>query len=767
MMYSTLTGCLATIWGIVCSPQPIFNVFFRNWLGASSSELGTLVAILQLTGIFQVLAIFIYGYSKRKKPFFIVAHLIHRFLTLSIALSAFIAIHPTNRSLGIRLIMVSLPISWFFMNISSAGWWSWVADLFPENIRGAFFLRRSAIINITNIVWFFLASMVLDLVPHDWVFIVYGGIFAIGAISGIVDLLLNIPIPEPLNPETPHFKAQQALEPFRNKDFLRFSFAAGLAIFSINLIGPFQAPFVVDPQGAQAPNTWLGVMYVISQLMWVVTAPFWGTVMDKWGRKPVVVLGCLHVLSWVGYFFLTPRSYFFLLPLISLLAGLLAPAFWEGINQMMLSLAPTQNRLSYVAWYMMIVGFISAGGSLVGGYLIDALAPFHFFFIGLHVQSFHVVQLLSILMVVFSAFIISRIRGSYDQGLDFVMERLVNPGIIKTYSYIETLSGTEDPSRTEEALRSIEAATGELALQEIIARLEDPYPEIREEAARALGRLRSPWAVPHLIQKLYDPSPYMRIIAARALGKIRDPQAVPALTEALEKSHSEEMKEACLQALGDIGTEEARKHITAYCQRDDVSEALRATAIEAASRLGNYEALEYIFHRLKEEPNPGLRAQYAMALSNLLGPNGKFYAYISGSSSAVARRIAQLFKRLDLQSHQKSLLYSGVSAKEKKKEIKKLYRAKIQSIQQQLESEQSLEALKGMLEISRYYVRQFIGSSRTEEEAYQLAQRVDPGLATFLYLIMATKKILGTGQTLSRESATLICLLLAYFIDNS
>ena len=122
----------------------------------------------------------------------------------------------------------------------------------------------------------------------------------------------------------------------------------------MNLIGPFQSPYIVNPNRIGAPNTWLGVMSMLTQFIWVLVAPFWGTIMDRWGKKPVVVAGTLLVLPWAGFLALTPTNYAIVLPLIAIGLGFLAPAFWEGSNQMMLSMVPEKNRVAYVAWYLAI-----------------------------------------------------------------------------------------------------------------------------------------------------------------------------------------------------------------------------------------------------------------------------------------------------------------------------------------------------------------------------------------------------------------------------
>ena len=112
MSLTVAAGSLGTVWAMVCSPQAIFNVFLRNEMGASASTLGALVGLIQLSGLFQLASIFIYGYSSRKKPFFVAAHLIHRLLTLFIAAGAFVAAAGGDRSWGIRAIMVAVPLSW-------------------------------------------------------------------------------------------------------------------------------------------------------------------------------------------------------------------------------------------------------------------------------------------------------------------------------------------------------------------------------------------------------------------------------------------------------------------------------------------------------------------------------------------------------------------------------------------------------------------------------------------------------------------------------
>ena len=201
MRISIFSGASSVVWQLVCSIQPLFNVFFQNYLGATAGQLGLLVTIIQLAGVFQILGIFLYGWIGRQKPIFMIGHVIHRSLTAIIAFVAFYIARGGSHERGIVIIIVAMGLSWCFANASSACWWGWVADIFPESMRGEFFMRRSSIIQIVNIGWFFIASTLLDIFPKESALTVFGVIISVGAFAGLLDILSQWVTPEPL-PDT-------------------------------------------------------------------------------------------------------------------------------------------------------------------------------------------------------------------------------------------------------------------------------------------------------------------------------------------------------------------------------------------------------------------------------------------------------------------------------------------------------------------------------------------------------------------------------------
>lgn len=634
-------GCAFTIWFSVCSPQPIFNVFFTNHLGATSSQLGILIGIVQLSTLFNLLGIVAYGKLNTRKAYFIIFHVIHRLLGVLLAVISFYVARTGNNNNAIKIIFLGSGISWLLSNSSSAGWWSWMADLIPDKIRATFFGQRSSIMNIVNIIWFMGSTVVLDTWTNVNIFIVYGVIFSIAAISGLADILVFIFVPEPVQTDKEKLSLVNFMEPLKEKNFIIFSVGVGIAVFAVNVFAPFTAPYITAKDAIGAPNTWLGIMFVISQLTWILVSPSWGLIMDRFGRKPVLMIGCLSAFANLFYIILTPTNYTFILPLIAISTGLLAPALWDGINQMMLSLTPTKNRTAFVAWNMTIVGLVSAGGAFLGGKLKDGTEGIDIKLFGIFkLTNIHIILFVSLLLIIVSLIVLASVKENKSRPLRFVVSRVVRPGVFRIFSNMGTLSGTTNSVKIEKTLRSIDTDSDDIALDDVVARLYDPDSEVREEAARALGRIKSLDAVIPLMNELDDPDSTIRSQAALALGKIGDKTALPALFSALE-SKSEDLQSAAVKALGMLGSDESIKNLLLLFQKN--SNVLTATGAVAISQLGALEAAWDIIPKMHTSQNPVLAKQLSISVGNLLGKPGEFYKYITGKETNRNSHIKLLF----------------------------------------------------------------------------------------------------------------------------
>jgi len=642
MRINIAAGIMGAAWYTVCAPQQILTVFYKNDLGATPGELGNMVSLVQLASLFHLVAIFVYSRTLARKRSWMVGHLLHRLLGFVLAgVSVYVA-QGGEKPLGAKIVTGGLVVSWLLMTATASGWWSWMADLVPESIRATFFGRRATIVRAVNLLWFFGATFALDHLKIVDIFYVYAAIFAVGGLVGVLDILFHAAIPEPVSKTDLHAIGwREFTEPLRNRNFLGFSLAIGAWSFSTNVLGPFVAPYITadaDHGGIGAPMTWLGINAAIIQITMVATGTAWGIVMDRFGRKPAVLLGALHPLPmWVGCFFMTPNNYPYMLVITAAIAGLMAPGFWDGMGQLMLTLTPQKNRNAYLSWHMALVAVISAGGSFLGGKLGDLLGGFHYelwqgFFIG----SFHIVAVVSGVLSIGSVLGLLKIREGSERPVGFVMSRLFTPGVFRTFLNLSVIGGAPRSDEAVRALRTMDGISSHLAIDEMVHRLDDPDSEVREEAARALGRIGSPdaEAVDALVARLKDPQSTIRPDAAQALGQIGDPRAIPALVEGLA-CPLPEVQHACAHALQAIKKPgRFGRRARAMRKMEDASDApvadlvgrledpdplVREEAARALGRVGSQEAVDALIQRLLDRTS-AICSDAALALGDIGDP---------------------------------------------------------------------------------------------------------------------------------------------------
>jgi len=765
-------GAMGTIWVTVCTPQAIFNVFLVNYLGASSETLGILIGLMQTASLLQLVSVFIFAKLPYKKPFWLITSILHRLASFAVMVAAMISADPANRGISVRIVVVSMAISWALTNVSASGWLSWMVDIIPEKIRGTFFLKRSSVAQFVTVVWFFLASLAIDLFPDDKLAIIYSIVIGLGAVSGIIDILLYIRIPEPAKPMLAVVEGnakstagmiaiKDFLEPLGNRNFVGYSVSIGAALFAMNLIGPFQAPWVTAKDGIGAPLTWLGIMTVISQLAWVVVAPFWGVVMDRFGRKYVVLIGLLTTSGWILYLFATPGNYVYMLPLIALIGGVFGPAFYEGAGQLMLSLAPEKNRVAYIAWYGSIASIVSAVSPVLGGKLKDYLADSRYYIGTLELRGFHVVQAIAIVLMVFAGILISRIREGREKPLGEIISQFAGGAIIRSFVSLSALNKVAGSRRVEDTLRHIDDDTGALVLQEIIERLDDPSSEVREEAARALGRIGDKEAVPVLVTALSDSQSTIRIEAARALGRIGDKSAVAPLADAMASS-SPELRAACAKALGSIrGVESTKALLTAFRSEQDHSvlvmgaEAM-SSAREADSE-ASYEAFAAVwelFPRLVETSNEILRKQYAIAIANLMGKPGEFYQYLTGSQQEKDAR------RKSLEDSFRQGMKSIFLSRGKARASEAHEMAALEGLLSRAVEARALgvwaDAMRTLFMASSLLTQTIFGKEMDSPDLVEHAMKLDMRLGTWCWIVRETTRLETRLDDTTRELLVLI-----------
>src|SRR5712692_4875930 len=90
------------------------------------------------------------------------------------------------------------------------------------------------------------------------------------------------------------------------------------------------------------------------------------------------------------------------------------------------------------------------------------------------------------------------------------------------------------------------------AIDQALAQLRDPEPEVRVRAIRRLRVIGGPQAVAAIMGALDDLDEVVRARAGIALGQMEAREVVPDLIERLKSSPSDEIREICVFALAQI-----------------------------------------------------------------------------------------------------------------------------------------------------------------------------------------------------------------------
>lgn len=140
------------------------------------------------------------------------------------------------------------------------------------------------------------------------------------------------------------------------------------------------------------------------------------------------------------------------------------------------------------------------------------------------------------------------------------------------------------------------ASCGAVAVEPLIALLEDELPTVRYQAAHALSKLRDARAVPALLATLHDADADVALKAVYALGRIGDVRALPALTQEIGSGSRERRtrREEALEAFG----EDAIPHVSAMLTHADT--AVRVEVVEVLGVIGGERAADAIAQALSD-----------------------------------------------------------------------------------------------------------------------------------------------------------------------
>jgi hypothetical protein len=387
------------VWATYGAPGSVLlTLFLQEWLHAEKWQIGLVITMTYLGPTFEPLGAYLVERFGGKRKLFIGTFLFNRAAFFALALVPWLGSAESCNLLGIAAVLAIVGGTRVVAHTGTPAWWSWMADLVPERCRGRFFGCRTQWASCGTAASYLIGMTLLQTCGGMANRVLVSTLFAVGAAFGVADILFYLAVPEPAAPKSaergsrrtearnqtkgPH-SALDALtlfaEPYRQPAFRRLLVCMGLWSFSANMVLPFLPVYqrgemlAGQPVGLGVSWLFLAVLNVASSLAAMCTSNWWGRWSDRFGPRGLLMLASGYLFVNLVYLGVRPDGSWGLLVPVALVSGALNAAWTVGSYQLLLQVAPRQNRSVFVSVHNLTNGWLMAGGPLLGGLLADRL----------------------------------------------------------------------------------------------------------------------------------------------------------------------------------------------------------------------------------------------------------------------------------------------------------------------------------------------------------------------------------------------------------
>ncbi|MFB2934243.1 MFS transporter [Aerosakkonemataceae cyanobacterium BLCC-F154] len=377
---STCDGIFAAIFSSITTGVLLSNLLLQ--LGATPTQIGMLSSVPMVVNLLQPVGAYISGFLTSRYWYGFWVYGIARSLWLILAIAiAFPKLGSNNYNL-VQLTLAIVFASNFLAAFGTASWFSWMAKLVPEKLRGRYFGIRNSAASLVTLIGVPLISLIISAWPGGMLQ-GYSLLLFFGVIAGLVSLCCQFFMTD-VNPKAELTTTNQVLEEndrqslittlrfLISHNFFRFLLYFGFWAFAVNVGNPFFNLYLLDNLDINV--TWVTVYSSLSAGANLLMLVFWGKLADKIGNRPLLILVGIVValmpLLWLGTGY-HPLCLWLGFPLLHLLSG----GVWAAIdlcsNNIQMSVAPRHNQATFFAIASAVAGICGAFGATVGGFLAE------------------------------------------------------------------------------------------------------------------------------------------------------------------------------------------------------------------------------------------------------------------------------------------------------------------------------------------------------------------------------------------------------------
>ncbi|MDR3139018.1 MAG: MFS transporter [Treponema sp.] len=531
-----------------------------------------------------------------------------------------------HRELALSLTILGVGLFHIIRGIGMIGNNPVLSTLSAGPDRGSYMTQIQIINSAVGMFAGFIIAIVLGREPPLYL---YSVIIAVGIGCGIFSGILVRKIPEPSVTESgkkinPIGIFREALSEPNLRQFV-------IILFLVALIsGVSRAFIIVYSREVFAQNDGMVSLYsVFGGLGSLIIGMLIKFLVDRIGAKPLFII-CIII----GLISMVPIVFFPAGAVSNLSTAILFLSFLffmlnfgflgaEGIAQTyFLGLVPLELMMDMGILYFFIFGISGAGGSLLGGLLLDILAA-------LNIEKFIAFKILYIILIglaVFTLFLQRKLTPLGALPFKGALKVLFSVRDLQAISLLDRLNKTRDSEEEEALLGALHDTPSQLSMKGLLNRAKSPRLAIRQESLRAMEALEtlSPDAEKALIEDIIN-NPYTTAyISARILGNHKCFAAIPILRE-LASSRDYMLAGEAIIALANLKDEAFLPHIERIISKTK-NPRLKIMGVEAFGIYQSPNSLSVLLDILRgADPPPYLRDEVVLAMASILDVENQFY----------------------------------------------------------------------------------------------------------------------------------------------
>ncbi len=244
-------------------------------------------------------------------------------------------IFPNSREWWWPTMLLSLLLTWSCAQASVPAWMNWMSDVIPRQIRGRYFGLRNQIGQPIGLITTLGIGYALDQAANaqgmhpDIMLKVTSAILGVAGMVGTLDILCFRFVDDTDDKPKPDTDGilRMMLKPLKVPEFRRYLAFNFTLMLGIGCIGQYIWLYLFDVIGwsNQRANIMLiGVPLIVRMFSFKI----WGTLIDRLGKKPVMlIVGCLSLSDSIGWLLVGPNHY-----MLGYSMVLIAVFVWPGME---------------------------------------------------------------------------------------------------------------------------------------------------------------------------------------------------------------------------------------------------------------------------------------------------------------------------------------------------------------------------------------------------------------------------------------------------